>query len=493
MTLVFRNRLDPDNGRQIFLPTPPQQPVSTVAELKAALLTPGTYRVAPGLYVGDFVATTANVHLVCDAGVIFRCTSSSTTVFSMQASNFSITGTWQCDCGTSSAVLIGLDTNTLQSQQPDNVLLDGGTVVPFYTNATGTANRGVACHGSNVTISHCNVSGFYRNGQEVQAISSWNTNGPLTVTDCFIEGAGENVLFGGSEIRIPNAIPSDVYFARCTFYKRPSWRPPNSATVKNIFEVKNGQRFLLEDNVFDGSWKGSQTGNALTLTVRNSGASSGGPNQPWVIVNDITFRHNIIRNNYEPGGYAVQILGHDDQGVGANPATGRRDSQQTMILTFQDNLFEDSVGGLTVTYGVTDNLIIDHNTFAGHIQSSLINWAGEIDALNPPSVVTMTNNAAQEGQYGMTISGGTQSPIGALTATCSSWTVTNNVFGRNHPTGNPSWSTVGTGNVVVGPAGTGIVFTGPPSFQITGAQAGADAGWDGVTAGVGVNGDGTTP
>ena len=69
MTLVFRNRLDPDNGRQIGLPV---VSVTTVAALKSALLTAGTYTVSPGLYVADLVANVDDVHLICLPGVIFR-------------------------------------------------------------------------------------------------------------------------------------------------------------------------------------------------------------------------------------------------------------------------------------------------------------------------------------------------------------------------------------------------------------------------------------
>ena len=107
------------------------------------------------------------------------------------------------------------------------MLSDGGTFLPFYIATTGTqgTGRGMGCHGSHVTISNCRFENFWKSGIETQAIWIHNTNGPVTITDCFIEGAGENIMYGGSDFGIPLATPSDCYFARNTVYKRPSWRP----------------------------------------------------------------------------------------------------------------------------------------------------------------------------------------------------------------------------------------------------------------------------
>ena len=75
-----------------------------------------------------------------------------------------------------------------------------------------------------------------------------------------------------------------------------AWRPgdPSYAgtpwLVKNHLEFKNGQRALVEGNLFEDHWAGGQSGFFLMLTPRvESGAN------PWAVASDITFRHNWVR------------------------------------------------------------------------------------------------------------------------------------------------------------------------------------------------------
>lgn len=471
MTFVFRNRLDNDTGRQIFPPVPPANAIDTVAELKAALLVPGTYELAAGTYTANLVATVDNVSIHCLPGVIFNPVTNLDTPWAIRANHFSLTGDWTINASSRLAMEIGLTTNTLQSQQPDVVLIDGGTM----TAPAAGCDRGISCHGSNVTITNCRVEGFYTitgSGKEAQAIWMNNTNGPITITDCFLEAAGENILSGGDGILIPNAVPSDVYVARNTIYKRPSWRPPSNRVVKNNFELKNAQRWIIEDNVCDGTWASAQSGNLFVLTVRNSTSAVWN----WVIVNDITIRHNIGRNNYESGSFAVSILGHDD---------GGRTSEQTRTITITNNLFEDCTNGVQVNSGVTDLLLIDHNTFNGDIEGEIVQFVNHFTL----TTIQLTKNVANQGAYGVLSVGFSGANVGnSLANACSTWTCTGNILGRNQ-TQNPVWP---AGNTVIGPASTRLVLTAPPECALTGAQAGADCGWDANPAGIGINGDGTT-
>ena len=128
MTFVFRNRLDNDTGRQIFPPVPPANAIDTVAELKAALLVPGTYELAAGTYTANLVATVDNVSIHCLPGVIFNPVTNLDTPWAIRANHFSLTGDWTINASSRLAMEIGLTTNTLQSQQPDVVLIDGGTM-----------------------------------------------------------------------------------------------------------------------------------------------------------------------------------------------------------------------------------------------------------------------------------------------------------------------------------------------------------------------------
>lgn len=454
MTLVFRNKLDPDLGRQIFPPAAAVQTISNVTQLKAAMTTPGNYHVLAGTYVADLVLTADNVTLTCDAGTVFQSNQSTSAALRVLGNNFILQGSWEIPAGLNIGLEIGDNTFTSQSQQPDNIYIAGGRIY-----CVTTCLRGIGCHGSNVTFQNMRVEGMTRPTQEAQAIWVNNTNGPITLLDSFWEGAGENILFGGDRINIDNAVPSDIHVARCTFYKRPSWRPPFATTVKNIFEVKNGQRFLIEDCVFDGSWKDAQGGDSLVFTVRNSGATLG-DNNPWVIVDDITLSHCVLRNAFEPSGAAVSILGHDD---------GGRASQQTQIFHVTNCCFEDSTLMFKINHAVANMLTVDHCTCAGDTNGPVISF-NDVSVLTG---LTFTHNAAQQGVYGVFSNGVSAVCIPALNGSCYTYTVTNNVFGRNK-TQSVTWP---AGNTTI--ASPGIVFSGAPDWQLTGAAAGLDAGWSG--------------
>ncbi|HTD45721.1 MAG TPA: hypothetical protein VK881_00475, partial [bacterium] len=79
--------------------------------------------------------------------------------------------------------------------------------------------------------------------------------------------------------------------------KRLAWREfdPSFAgtlvTVKEVFELKNARRVLIDGNIFEHSWKQSDhDGHAIQFTPRNQ---TGGA--PWTVVEDVTFTHNIVR------------------------------------------------------------------------------------------------------------------------------------------------------------------------------------------------------
>ena len=94
--------------------------------------------------------------------------------------------------------------------------------------------------------------------------------------------------------------------------------------MKNIFELKNARRVLIEGNLFEYNWAQAQTGFAILFTVRNQNGSA-----PWTVVEDVTFRNNIVRHSAS----GVSILGRDD-----NYPSG-----QTKRILIQNNLLLDIV------------------------------------------------------------------------------------------------------------------------------------------------------
>jgi hypothetical protein len=214
--------------------------------------------------------------------------------------------------------------------------------------------RGIALNATNVAVIDSHLADFKEVGADSQAIAGWNGPGPFRIANNYLEGAGENVMFGGADPRIANLVPSDIEIVRNTFAKPLRWKAddPQFAgvawTVKNLFELKNARRVLVEGNLFEYNWPHAQNGFAILFTVRNQDG-----NAPWSVVEDVIFRDNVVR--HVAAGF--NILGHDD----IHP------SRQTSRITIANNVFAD-IGGrwghgrLFQLLDGTRDIVIDHNT-----------------------------------------------------------------------------------------------------------------------------------
>jgi hypothetical protein len=232
-------------------------------------------------------------------------------------------------------------------------------------------------------ISECHVQGF-----DAQAIAGWNGSGPFNITNNYLEASGENVMFGGADPKIANLVPSDIVFRGNLCSKPLSWKADDPTfagkhwSVKNIFELKNARRVLVEGNIFENNWVDAQSGFSILFTVRNQEGTA-----PWCTVEDVTFINNIVR--HVAG--AINILGNDN----LHP------SQQVKRLNISNNLFIDvngkNWGGgngafLTITEAV--DITIDHNTV---LQSGNI-----LIAYGKPSAgFVFTNNLLAHNEYGV--------------------------------------------------------------------------------------------
>ena len=250
------------------------------------------------------------------------------------------------------------------------------------------SRRGIALNAGNVAIVDSHLEGFKEVGADSQAIAGWNGPGPFRIANNYLEGAGENVMFGGADPNIPNLVPSDIEIVRNTFAKPLQWKigHPRFAgvawTVKNLFELKNARRVLVEGNLFEYNWPHAQNGFAILFTVRNQDG-----NAPWSVVEDVIFRDNVVR--HVAAGF--NILGHDDN----------HPSRQTSRITIVNNVFAD-VGGqwghgrLFQLLDGTRDVVIDHNTA---FQTGSILFGGDH---RPHSGFIFQNNIVLSGTAGIT-------------------------------------------------------------------------------------------
>ncbi|MET0153047.1 MAG: hypothetical protein ABW298_10630 [Candidatus Binatia bacterium] len=218
--------------------------------------------------------------------------------------------------------------------------------------------RGIALNSASTAIVGSYLSDFKEEGSDSQAIAGWNGPGPFLIEDNYIEAAGENLMFGGADPSIGGLVPSDIEIRGNRFSKKLAWKSgdPSYAgvawSVKNLFELKNARRVVIERNTFEFNWAASQTGFAILFTVRNQDGSA-----PWSTVEDVTFAGNVVRHV----GSGVNVLGHDSD----------HPSADTKRISIRDNLFYDVDGKrwggsgtfLQVLAGVSD-LVVEHNTVA---------------------------------------------------------------------------------------------------------------------------------
>jgi hypothetical protein len=94
-----------------------------------------------------------------------------------------------------------------------------------------------------------------------QRLMSFNGVGPYLIQNNFLQGGAENIVFGGTDPGITNLIPSDITIVGNLIQKNLTWRgqaAPYNWVIKNLFELKNAQRLLIDGNVLQYTWVSGQ-------------------------------------------------------------------------------------------------------------------------------------------------------------------------------------------------------------------------------------------
>jgi hypothetical protein len=357
--------------------------------------------------------------------------------------------------------------------------------------------RCVSLNAATVTIRDSHISDCKGVGNDTQAICGWNGPGPYVIENNYLEGAGENVMFGGADPAIPNLVADDITFRHNHVSRPMSWRDPiistpqnpsgaavpggalapgtyayrivarrgvgqgttgrstasaeatvsvttasavrltwqpvpgateyrvygRSAgaqsqywtvsgaeftdtgaagtaeavptspgtvwTVKNLFELKNARRVVVEDNIFENHWKDAQPGYAIVLTPRNSNGGCA-----WCVVEHVRFEYNVVRNVAA----GINLLGYDN----GNP------SRQASDIVFRDNLFtglSTALGGngwFVIIGDEPRDVVLEHNTIDSNGNTVVYVYGGT--STDPREVYgfRMIGNAARHGSYGIT-------------------------------------------------------------------------------------------
>ncbi len=244
--------------------------------------------------------------------------------------------------------------------------------VYIHGNAQNGARRGIAANGRDLKIANSYISDIKRKGDESSAIGIWATDGRIEITNNYLEAAGENILFGGAESYL-KLIPSDCLIKNNWMNKPLKWRE-EGWDVKNLFEIKNGRRIRIENNLLTNNWAMAQDGTAILFTTRADNGDAS-------VIEDIEFIGNIVRGSAS----AVSVYGAEGSG-------GHR-------LTIRNNLFADIDGrkwggaGIFLKSTAWDGLVIENNTA---IQTANIANAYDVPVKN----FVFRNNIIFQNEYG---------------------------------------------------------------------------------------------
>lgn len=284
---------------------------------------------------------------------------------------------------TSNLIFLGDRDGTITSAAdlPGNIILDR---VWAHGNSVQALRRCVALNTRTSAVIDSWLSDCHENGSDSQAIAGWGGPGPFAIINNHLEGAGENLMFGGVDPRIAGLVPSDITIRGNHFFKPLSWKSSGAWTVKNLLEIKNGQRIHIYGNIFENNWSNGQTGFAILFkSVNQSG------NCTWCVAQDITFEFNKVINS--PGGF--------------NMAAAQGTAVLANGILIANNVLED-VGIRTQTgdlrifqmLGALRNVTIAHNTAFGENIAVLFDGA-------PGSGLVFRDNLLTRGQYGIFGSG----------------------------------------------------------------------------------------
>jgi uncharacterized protein YjdB len=244
----------------------------------------------------------------------------------------------------------GGEQQTSLGKVPTDIVLDR-----MYIHGQTSSNliRCLALNSAQTSVVNSYIDQCHAKGFDSQAIEGWNGPGPYLIENNFVAGAGENIMFGGADPGIAGLSPSDITIRRNHVYKDPSWK--GLWTVKNLFELKNARRLLIEGNIFENNWVDAQAGMAIVIKSSHDACSS----CTWQGSQDVTFRYNIVKNS--PRGFNLQAV------------DGESDNHVARVRA-EHNLFQNigtfnGTGGdgwlMLLTHDLKD-ILIQHNTFIGN-------------------------------------------------------------------------------------------------------------------------------
>ena len=279
---------------------------------------------------------------------------------------------------------LGAANDTAAEAVPSDIVIDR---CYLHGNDAGNFRRGVALNGARQAVIDSYLENFHDANTDSQAICGWYGPGPFKIVNNFLEAAGENILFGGSDPATAGLVPSDIEVRRNLSTKRLTWRT-SGVPVKNAFELKNARRVLVEGNTFENVWASGQDGTAIVLKSANQEGRC-----TWCVTEFVTFRNNIVRS----AAHGLLINGAE-AGARSLPLPKRANHIRIQNVVFRDIGGREWGGGkLFRVFGGVSDVEITHVTSTG-------NGTGILDPRDPADLnpnLVFKYNIVERSLYGI--------------------------------------------------------------------------------------------
>jgi hypothetical protein len=272
---------------------------------------------------------------------------------------------------TQSYGLIGLGADGSQGQRTEASIAHDLVLDRMYIhgNSTISLRRCVALNSARSAVVDSWIDDCHDSGSDAQAIGGWNGSGPFLIQNNRLEASTEIIMFGGSDPAVLNLVPSDITIRRNYLTRPLSWQG-GQWQIKNIFELKNARRVLVEENVLEHCWTAAWDGTAVAMKSVNQDNTA-----PWSGTTDVTFRKNLIRDV----GSGFNLAASPE----AKPTVhmARVTISGNLLLNVKSTTYPGQGNGFFMGGDLAD-MTIDHNT---------VTWSGWGIAVNLDGADKFTN------------------------------------------------------------------------------------------------------
>ena len=200
--------------------------------------------------------------------------------------------------------------------------------------------RGLYINAEKVAVMNGEITDCKAPGNDTQAIVGGNGTKSLLIYNMLLEGAAENVMFGGVPAASAEMLPQDILIMKCRLDKPDEWYAEKADwSIKNVFELKAALRVHLYGCYLETNFVDSQSGQYWLGTPRTGKTvrdAAGNPiirpdgtplkTAPFTTVRDVLMEH-CHSDSIASG---INLFAFDSNGPG--------DAVQAQNFTFYNNL-----------------------------------------------------------------------------------------------------------------------------------------------------------